>query len=220
MCTCIHVYTYIHIYICIYIYTYIHIYSIHTYIYVYTYIHIYCIYMFYICTQYTQHTYIQYSYVHECVHVYMYTYKHYQQQLPSKRASPPTAPTLALCEWVMSHTWMSHVTHVNESCRTCKWVMSHTWMSHVIFANQSWMRHANTCVTHGALERNPCLLCGNESCHTRAWVMSHVRRSLVTHVLHSEPSIGTLACSMCMIMSHVTHVNEPFHTDECVLSWI
>jgi len=26
-------------------------------------------------------------------------------------------------EWVMSHIWMSHVTHMNESC--------HTWMSHV-----------------------------------------------------------------------------------------
>ena len=49
-------------------------------------------------------------------------------------------------EWVMSHTSLSHVTHMNESCRTqvatlvlkenesCHtlyWVMSHTWMSHV-----------------------------------------------------------------------------------------
>ena len=28
-------------------------------------------------------------------------------------------------EWVMSHIWMSHVTHMNESCHTCEWVMSH-----------------------------------------------------------------------------------------------
>ena len=27
--------------------------------------------------------------------------------------------------WVMSRIWMSHVTHVNESCHTYKWVTSH-----------------------------------------------------------------------------------------------
>jgi len=41
------------------------------------------------------------------------------------------------CEWVMSHTWMSHVTHMNESCHTHEWVMSHTWMSHVTHMNES-----------------------------------------------------------------------------------
>jgi len=29
----------------------------------------------------------------------------------------------------MSHIWMSHVTHINESCHTYEWVMSHIWMS-------------------------------------------------------------------------------------------
>jgi len=38
-------------------------------------------------------------------------------------------------EWVMSHLWMSPLTHVNESCHTCKWVMSHVWMSHVTRVN-------------------------------------------------------------------------------------
>ena len=28
-------------------------------------------------------------------------------------------------EWVMSHIWMSHVTHMNEPCHTHEWVMSH-----------------------------------------------------------------------------------------------
>jgi len=51
-------------------------------------------------------------------------------------------------EWVMSHIWMRHVTHMNESCYTYEWVMSHIWMSHV---------------THM-----------NESCHTYEWVMSHI----------------------------------------------
>ena len=51
-------------------------------------------------------------------------------------------------EWVMSHIWMSHVTHTNESRHTYEWVMSHIWKS---------------LVTHL-----------NESCHTYEWVMSHI----------------------------------------------
>jgi len=60
---------------------------------------------------------------------------------------------IVMRRWVMSHTWMSHVTHINaschthnESCLTYEWVMSHTF------------KH----VTHM-----------NESCHTHEWVMSH-----------------------------------------------
>jgi len=33
-------------------------------------------------------------------------------------------------EWVMSHTWMSHVPHMNK-------VISHIWMSHVTHTNES-----------------------------------------------------------------------------------
>ena len=31
-------------------------------------------------------------------------------------------------EWVTSHIWMSHVTHMNESRHTYEWVTSHIWM--------------------------------------------------------------------------------------------
>ena len=50
----------------------------------------------------------------------------------------------------VSHTWMSHVTRMNESCYTYEWVMSHIWMSHVTHMNDishiwvmshAWMRH-------------------------------------------------------------------------------
>jgi len=57
-------------------------------------------------------------------------------------------------EWVMSHIWIIHVTHLNESCHTYEWVISHIWMSHI---------------THM-----------NESCHTYEWVMSHIWTSHVT----------------------------------------
>ena len=32
-------------------------------------------------------------------------------------------------EWVVSHTWISHVTHMHESCHTYKWVVSHIWIN-------------------------------------------------------------------------------------------
>ena len=52
-------------------------------------------------------------------------------------------------EWVMSHIWMSHVTHMNELCHTYGWVMSHIWMRHITRMN--------------------------ESCHAYEWVMSQYR---------------------------------------------
>jgi len=62
-------------------------------------------------------------------------------------------------ECVVSHTWVSHVTHMNKSSHTYEWV-SHTYewvMSHL-----------------------------NESCHTYASVMSHIWMSQVTHINQSS----------------------------------
>jgi len=67
--------------------------------------------------------------------------------------------------WVMSHTWMSHVTLMDESCHTHGWVMSHTWMSHVTHMDES-------CHTHGWV----------------GWVMSH------TYVVATISSPPTLLC--------------------------
>jgi len=93
------------------------------------------------------------------------------------------APKRAV-EWVMSHIWMSHVTHMNESCHTYEWVMSHIQMSYV---------------THM-----------NESCHTYRWVMSHIWMS---HVTHMNESWHTYRWVISQIqMSHVTHANESCHT--------
>ena len=56
----------------------------------------------------------------------------------------------------MSPIWISHATHMNESCHTYEWDMSHIRMSHVTHMNQPW--------------------------HTYEWVMSHVWMSHVLHV--------------------------------------
>jgi len=83
----------------------------------------------------------------------------------------------------MSHVWTSHVTRMNESCRTYEWVMSHVWTSHVPHMN--------------------------ESCRTYEWVMSHVWTS---HVPHMNESCPTYEWVMSHIwMSHVTHMNESCH---------
>jgi len=74
------------------------------------------------------------------------------------------------CEWVVSHMWMSHATHVNESCHTCEWVVSHMWMSRV---------------THV-----------NESCHTCESVVSHMWMSRVTHVHESWHTCGWVVSHM------------------------
>jgi len=51
-------------------------------------------------------------------------------------------------EWVMSHIWMSHITHTDELCHTCKWIASNIRMDHI---------------THI-----------NGSCHRYEWVMLHI----------------------------------------------
>jgi len=78
----------------------------------------------------------------------------------------------------MSHTWMSHVAHMNESCHTCEWVMSHTWMNeschtHEWVMSHIWIRHATPM---------------KGSCHAYRWFMSHIWMR-DTHMHTSDSSI-------------------------------
>jgi len=82
----------------------------------------------------------------------------------------------------MSHIWMSHVTHMNESCHTYEGVMSHMWMSHV---------------THTGIEApHRLILYKDESTHesTYEWVILsyHTYEWVISHIW----------------MSHITHMNE------------
>jgi len=104
----------------------------------------------------------------------------------------------------MSHVWMNHVTHTNESCHTYEWVMSQMRMSHV---------------THM-----------NESCHTYEWVMSHIQMSRVTHTNESRHTYEWVMSHIWMShvtqlqelphvwVSHVTYRNESYYTHELLLS--
>jgi len=95
-------------------------------------------------------------------------------------------------ECVMSHTWMRHVTNMNESCHAYVWVMSHLWMR---------------CVTHM-----------NDSCHTYGWVMSYIWMS---HVTNMEESCHTYEWVVRQKrMSHAAHISESCHTHIWVTSRI
>jgi len=119
--------------------------------------------------------------------------------------------------WVMSQTWMSHVTHMNDSCHPHEWVISHIWMSHVTHMNESchpyewfishiWLIHKCDMPRH------------IESCHTHEWVMSH---TWMIHVTHMNESCHTHEWVISHIwMSHVTHMNESCHPYEWVMSHI
>ena len=120
------------------------------------------------------------------------------------------------CQCVTAHIWMSHVTHMKESCHTNEWVMSDIWMSHVTYMN--------------------------ESQHTYEWVMSHMhewtsrvtwtcaRASCVT-VQHTATHCNTLQHTATRRaswftahtrMSHVTckritaHMNESMRMSDIV----
>ena len=86
-------------------------------------------------------------------------------------------------EWVMSHTLMSHVTHVKESCHTHKWVMSHTWISHVKHIDESW--------------------------HTYAWVKLHIWMSPVTY--RHELSCRMCTRMLHTWIDHLIHMNTSCH---------
>ena len=102
--------------------------------------------------------------------------------------------------WDMSHVWMSHVTHENESCHTWEWVMSHMRMSHV---------------THV-----------NESCHTCEWVMSHMRHAArfaaIEMILHSFYRVNSHVWTShpFLLLSQGKRMNESCRTYKQVISHV
>jgi len=101
----------------------------------------------------------------------------------------------------MSHMWMSHVTHVNESCHSCEWFMSRMWRSHVTRLNDSCHTH-NWVMSHMVLSHVKRV---NESCVT--WVMPNVWMS---HAWHDFGVLNRVA-SRCEAQS----LNELQHTTRC-----
>jgi len=96
----------------------------------------------------------------------------------------------------MSHIWMSHVTHMNESCHTYEWVMSHIRMSHV---------------THM-----------NESCHAYEWVMTDMQYDPVSRVM--DPIDLYIYIYMyiyiCIYVYKLSHVHATWHIFHVRYAWV
>jgi len=107
-------------------------------------------------------------------------------------------------EWVMSLSWMSHVSHLNESCLTYEWVMSHIRMSHV---SHEWVT-SHIWISNVSHMNEPRL--------TFEWVMSHKWMSHVTQM--NESCLAQFICVTCPIQicditpSCVRHDSFTFRT--------
>jgi len=103
-------------------------------------------------------------------------------------------------QWVMSHMWMSHVTHVNESCHTYEWVMSHTWMLHTrarIYGQRVRACAAFTCVTWLI---HTCDMTHSHEWHDSfmcvTWLMHDMTHSCVWHDSCMSATRGICMCDV------------------------
>jgi len=139
-------------------------------------------------------------------------------------------------EWVMSHIWMRHVTHMNEPCHTYEWVMSHIWMSHVTHMNESchtykWvMSHTQSSPITDMPKMDWFWLLIFPTNVVRGLLNKEIKFQnkgavlvQIAPLLFSQPRNQNQSIKRGMLhvwMSHVTHVNESWHTYECVMSHI
>jgi len=117
-----------------------------------------------------------------------------------------------ICEWGMSHIWMSDVTHMNESCYTYEWVIPHVWRSHSF--EVAWFGKAGAQMSHVAHV--------NSSCHACEWVMSrmwmnHVCAHIFVRIYRYSFAAQKWGCMSNIQMRHVTHTQKTWHTHEWVM---
>ena len=77
-------------------------------------------------------------------------------------------------QWIMSHIWMSHVTHMNESCVCIHVSTSRRMSEYPTYSLSVWCHINDSC--HKAMN---CVTHMNESCHTHECVIC----------MHSRPDI-------------------------------
>jgi len=85
---------------------------------------------------------------------------------------------------VMSHIWMSHVTHMNEACHTHEWVMSHVM--------EMWDRY--------------CLKEAGETCDMSSDVMSRVTPDWVVSHLPESCRTCMIHVTLTRVMSHLKDI--------------
>jgi len=106
--------------------------------------------------------------------------------------------------------WIPKLRVESESCLMYEWVMSHTWMSHVAYMNKSFMRRDSSLAlertSHVAYMKYVCML---HIWNMYEWVTSHIWiRHVARHFTHA--AVGWVLSHIWM--SSVTHVDETCHT--------
>ena len=121
-------------------------------------------------------------------------------------------------EWVMSHTWMHHVTHMKS-------VVPHTWMRHVARMNAS--SHAHGCVMSHAWMRN--ITHVNVSRHVMHEISPPLSKRDATHshVWHDTCTCVTWRIYVCetthsytTCLIHISHVSFMCHDSITWVTWI
>jgi len=113
------------------------------------------------------------------------------------------------CTWVMSHTYMSHITQVTTTCHTTRRVLLSMWLRHITHLYDTRMERARV----------------DESCYIFQWFNSRVwsiLRAWPCHVTHANESVIRVyeSCNKChrvtshVCTGHVTYKNESCH--KCV----
>jgi len=122
--------------------------------------------------------------------------------------------TSALSTWT---AYISHATHMNESCHTYEWVMSHIWMSHVTY---EWGMPARTSTPALSSQSSSTshVTHMNESCHTCEWVMSHIWMSHVTHMNEACRHALFVSCLFPHIFAHVSFTRLFSHISRSLLT--
>ena len=124
-----------------------------------------------ICTDAVEHN------VERVTHTHTHTHTH-------TRASC-THGSCHTYEWVMSHTWMSHVTHVKCS-HINRRRFARCWMSHATHTH--WSCHTyqwtmpESCPTQA--RTRPKSTHAATLCHKHWWIMSHILMNHMCHMIH------------------------------------
>jgi len=134
-----------------------------------------------------------------------------------------------VCEWVMSHMWMSHVPYVNESCPMCEWGMPHAWMSHGPYVNEAcpiceWVT-THICVS-GRIEHVSDNLGwmshvphANESCPICEWAMASCKKGQSWHTFVWVVK-WNMSSSSFVVEKMDQHANESWPICEWVMTHI
>ena len=105
----------------------------------------------------------------------------------------------------MTHIWVSHGAHVDESRHTHAWVMPHMWMSHGTHMNATWHTYEGV-MAHIWMSHVTRM---HESCRTCEWVTAHMWIHHGTHMNKSWHTYGWVTSHTCT--SPAAHIHESFH---------